>query len=90
MKILPLNLRKNSFNYTQVLRNSRNAVYRQTVTPEIEYFEVFIIQIRPDINFAGKLVKGGESYPNNEAFGKTAWTYKSLEKAMEKFNSLPK
>ena len=89
MKILHLNLRKNGFNYTQVLRNDKNAVYRQYVTPEIEYFEVFSIQIRPDIAFKGKLVTGGESYPGNEAFGKTAWTFRSLEKAMIKYNSLP-
>jgi hypothetical protein len=89
MQILPIKIRKNGFDYTQVLRESRKAVYRQYVTPEIEYFEVFSIQIRPDITFKGKLVPGGESYPGNEKFGKTAWTFRSLGKAIIKFNSLP-
>lgn len=90
MQALPIKLSKNGFAYTQICRDDKKAVYRQYVTPEIEYFEVFIIQIRPDINFTGKLVLGGESYPSNEAFGKTAWTFSSLEKAMTKYNSLPK
>lgn len=89
MKILPLYLRKNGFSYTQIARTEKKAIYRQTVTQEIEYFEVFIIQTRPEKSIKGKIILSGEVFPGNEAFGVSAWTYKSLEKAMTKYNSLP-
>lgn len=85
---MPLELRRNGFDYTQVLREGKKAVYRQTVTPELAYYEVFIIKIRPEGMFMGKLIPEGEIFPGNEAFGKTAWAFSSIEKAMEKYNSL--
>ena len=90
MKTLPINLRKNGFDYTQVLRNDKYAVYRQYVTPEIEYFEVFIIKTHPERFFKGRIIQASESFPGNEAFGKTAWTFQNLAKAMSKYNSLQK
>lgn len=86
---MPLRLRKNGFTYIQVCRDDKRALYAQTVTSELTYYEVFRIKIRPEGLFKGKLILSGEVFPGNEAFGVSAWTYKSLEKAMEKFNSLP-
>jgi len=89
MTTLPLVIQRNTFTYTQVLREGKKAIYRQTVTTEIEYFEVFIIRIRPERTIKGKMILSYEKFPSNEDFGVSAWTYKSLEKAMIKFNSLP-
>ena len=88
MKILPKELRKNGFLYTLVLREGNKAIYEQTVTTKIKYFEVFKIRTRPERYFKGKLFPAGEVFPSNEDFGKTAWTCRTYEKAMERFNSL--
>ena len=85
MNTLPIKLRKNGFEYSQVLRNSKKAIYRQTYTEKMDYFEVFLIKSRPDRNFKGKMILGGENFPGNEDFGKTAWTFRTLEKAIQKF-----
>ena len=94
MKALFNKSRKSGFVYTQVLRGKRSCIYEQEVTPEIKYYEVFILQIRKEktIKFkAGdKKIEAGEMWPNNEAFGKWAWTCRTLERAMERFNELEK
>ena len=88
MKILSLQIRKNGFNYTQVVRTVRKAIYRQDVSPNVVYFEVFLIRTRPERTVNGKLILAGESFPADEDFGKTAWSFRSYEKARDKFNSL--
>ena len=87
---LPLKLRKNGFNYTQVCRGWRSFVYEQLITPEIKYFEVFELRIQPEREKFGKLYPTKERFPGNEDFGVWAWTCRTLEKAMERFNELEK
>jgi len=89
MQILPVILRKNGFDYSQVLRDEKKAIYCQHVTPNLEYFEVFKIQTHLERVFKGGTIPAGESFPSNEGFGVTAWTYRTLEKAMVKYNTLP-
>lgn len=88
MKTLPLQLRKNGFNYTQVLREGNKAIYEQSVTSQVKYFEVFIVRQRPERILKGRLIHAGEVFPGNEDFGKTAWSFRNYEKALIKFNSL--
>jgi len=88
MKILSLQIRKNGFSYTQVVRTDRKAIYRQDVSPNVEYFEVFLIRTRPERTVKGKLIPAGEAFPTDEDFGKTAWSFRSYEKALAKFKSL--
>jgi hypothetical protein len=88
MNTLPLILRKNGFNYTQVLRAGNKAIYAQTVTENLEYYEVFYIRERPDRVLNGKLIKGGEAFPGNEDFGKTAWSLMTRKQAIKKYLSL--
>jgi hypothetical protein len=88
MKILPLKLRKNGFNYTQVLRKGKKAIYEQTITSEIKQYEVFKIRTRPDKIFKGNLICGGEVFPGNEDFGKSAWSCRTYDKALERFNNI--
>ncbi len=82
-------LRKNGFTYTQVLREGNKAIYEQSITRKLKYFEVFVIRTRPERLLKGKLILGGEVFPGNEDFGKTAWSYRTYEKALLKFNSIP-
>ena len=93
MKALPLNLRKNSFNYTQLLRGHRSCIYAQELTPEKTQYEVFKIKVKPEkvINIKGKVLKvipEREVFPHDEAFGYWAWSIRSYEKAFKKFQKL--
>ena len=91
MRTLPLNKRFNGFTYTQ-LRGKRSCIFRQEVTPEIHYYEVFKIRYRNEriIKVKGqeKKIEAGEIWPNDEAFGYWAWSCRTLERALERFNEL--
>lgn len=88
MQILPLEFRKNGYNYTQVSREERKAIYCQDVNSTVPYFEVFKIRVRPESVFRGKTIPEHEAIPGNEDFGKTAWTFRSLAKAMRFYQDL--
>ena len=90
MNYLPLNLRKNGFEYTQILREGRKAIYRQHNTATIAQYQVFLIKTRPEVSLKGKIIPSRECFPGNEEFGNTAWSFKPFKKAMDKFNSIPK
>jgi len=54
MKIIPINLTKNGFSYTQLLREGNKAIYEQSVTASVKYYEVFSIRTRPERILKGK------------------------------------
>jgi len=85
---VPLKLRKNGYDYTQVLRGRRSCLYEQHVTPRIKQYEVFEIRIRPAETIQGKKYPEREKFPSNEDFGSWAWSYTSFEKAKAKFDEL--
>lgn len=77
MKQLELQLRKNGFDYKQIKTTDKGFIYSQSM-PEDEggqliAYEVFEKKINTLFNCI--------SFPTNEAFGKWAWTYKSLKDA---------
>ena len=88
MRPLPQHLLKNGFDYTLVNRDANRAIYKQHVTEDCQYFEVFKIKKKKAETFKGKLIPEREVFPSDEDFGKTAWSYKMYEKALLKFNSL--
>jgi len=94
---------KNGFEYTQVARSDKAAVYegRNSKFPEDTslFYEVFRIKHAKGYTLYGKSgpTKGkaynyppSERFPSNESFGQWAWTFNSKEKAMEKFDELNK
>ena len=99
---LPLKLRRNSFDYNQVLRGQRTCIYAQKVPKNVKYqkvkeyivyFEVFLIKVIPyrTIIINGEVVRevpAHEKYPHNEAFGYWAWSFESYERALKKYNEL--
>ena len=90
MKTLPKTLKKNSFVYTQIERTESKAIYSQ-YCPDAERivaYEVFIIRKHKGYEIAGKHIEPAETYPHNEAFGKTAWKVRDISKAMEKYRNL--
>lgn len=88
MKPLPLNLRKNGFNYTQVLRGKRSCIYMQRYSEKTKQYEVFLIKERQARELWGKILPASEIFPNNEAFGRWAWAYNTFDRAKEKFDEL--
>jgi hypothetical protein len=90
VKKLPLKLRKNGFIYTQVCRGVRSFVYEQTITPKIKYYEVFELRIQHEWEMNGYFYPAKERFPGNEDFGIWAWTCRTLERAMKRFNELEK
>lgn len=88
MQTLPHKINKNSYEYTQVLRGKKTCIYEQRVCETIKYYEVFMIRIKPNAIINGKLLNAKERFPHNEAFGKWAWTFNTLNKAMIKFEHL--
>jgi hypothetical protein len=85
---LPLKLRKNGFNYTQVKRGKKAFIYAQEVTKTVTYYEVFKIKVIPEKNIKGKHIKAHEKFPHDEAFGYWAWSYRDYNMAQKKFNEL--
>jgi len=88
IRTLPINLRKNGFDYTQVSRGERSFVYAQHGTPSVTYYEVFLLKISREKCINGKIIEARERFPSNEDFGYSAWTYRSLVRAREKFEVL--
>lgn len=88
MERLKKKLRKNGYNYTQLYRGRRACIYEQHYTENVKYYEVFIITVRKERTIANKTFPTAEVFPNDEAFGYWAWTFKSLEKAKMRFYEL--
>lgn len=90
IKPLPEILRKNGFTYFLVQRSPQKAIYRQTYENVPIAFEVFSIRVR-GIQFSHILNKSlppAERFPSNEDFGRTAWSYRTLEDAMRKYEEI--
>jgi len=90
MKTLPLTLRKNGFEYTQLLRGQRSCLYEQRVAPELVAYEVFLIKIKPERIIQGKVIEAKETFPHDEGFGRWAWSFGNYEKALWRFLELEK
>lgn len=90
MKALPPKIRKNGFDYTQVLRGRRSCIYEQRLHGKIIAYEVFIIKTSPQRRIMGKWIEEKELFPHNEAFGKWAWACRTLENARAKYSELEK
>lgn len=82
MKNLPLKIRKNGFNYFQVIRGGGYALYEQRISENERYYELFEIRIRPERELNGELLEAREAFPHDEAFGSWAWTYPTLREAI--------
>jgi hypothetical protein len=88
MERIATKIRKNGFDYTQILRGGRSLLYEQHVTPRIQHYEVFEIRKAPARIINGKPYPEKERFPGNEDFGKWAWSYTTLERAKKKYNEL--
>lgn len=85
---VPLNLRYHSFNYTQVCRGGKSCIYQQMVGRETVGYEVFKILKEPETTLFGKVIPEHERFPSDGDFGNSAWSYFTLEDAMQRYNKL--
>lgn len=101
---LPQTKTKNGYEYVQVARNTKAAVYEQKVEKEIngeigqtvgfEVFQIFVSKacslIQKHGNKKGQVYNypAAEKFPGNEDFGKTAWSFTTREAAMNKFKEV--
>jgi hypothetical protein len=67
------------FIFDQLLASNIAYVYQVDVTGQM-YYQIFKKKINTQF--------GNVSYPSPETFGRSAWNYRSLDKAMQKFNQL--
>ena len=84
MKKLPLKWRANRYNYTQIARTEKKAMYKS----DGDFYEVFIIKVRPKETIFGREYPQREAYPGNEDFGKTAWCFSNKKNALRKYEEL--
>ncbi len=82
---LSANLKRNSFSYTILRRGSNAMIYEQRAGKKTIAFEVFKILIDKPKDILGKQIPARERFPKSEDFGFTAWTYKTIEKALSKY-----
>lgn len=87
---LPQNLRKNGFDYVLIKRGQKSCIYKQMVEGKTIAYEVFIIRIVPGRFINGNWIDEREKFPHNEAFGYTAWTCNTWERARIRFNNFEK
>ena len=85
---LPLKLKKNGFDYVQVLRGKKTCIYAQWLEGELIAYEVMKIRIKPGRQVKSVWIEEREKFPADEDFGYHAWTYKTWDRANEKYNLL--
>jgi len=89
MNTLP-EFRKNSIPYILLQAGTKSAVYEQLYSsqPKVSYFEVFRLKIQKGGERWGKVYEDQMRIPGNEDFGKWAWVFRDIEKALAKFRQL--
>jgi len=88
MKPLDKIIKKNGYTYTQVSKGKVSCIYEQMENEKTIAYEVFLIKIKPERKIGDIILEAKEWFPHDKAFGKWAWTYKTLNKALEKYNIL--
>jgi hypothetical protein len=80
-----------NFIFKQIKDSSTSYIYQINNKDEIHYEVILKRDARLCINFIDKVFSEDESkeiYPKSTKFGLYAWTYRDLDKAIEKFNLL--
>jgi hypothetical protein len=90
-KPLPLQFRRDGFDYRQIAREGDVSIYEQTwigcSEPSLCY-EVIRIRRREGFPIGARFVEPGEVYPNSEAWGVDGWTFTDKESAFSKLRRL--
>jgi len=88
-KVIPISFTKKGFNYKQVKREGMKAIYEQTRDDStIHNYEVVKLGKHNGYNMGGAYIAPSETYPGSSLWGITGWTCTSLDRAIDKFNSI--
>jgi hypothetical protein len=84
MKQLDLEVKANGRTYTQIKRDSYRAIYQS----DEGYYEVFRIDVKPDMEIFGTIIPEHEHYPTTNEFGIIAWCTRYRDKAEDIYKSI--
>jgi hypothetical protein len=90
MKQLATTFRKNGFNFKQLLRRDKVALFEKTkphLLPQ-RFYEVIIIQEHDDYFMCDLLIPASECYPSSEQWGIYGLSYSDRAKAIAKYQEL--
>lgn len=80
---------KQGFNFKLLKREGYKAIYEKKKTKLNFCYEVIIINRHDGYNLGDTFLEPAETYPSSSQWGEKGWTFKSLDKAEEKFSTLP-
>ena len=84
MKILSKEIKTNGTTYKQIKRDSYRAMYLSNEG----YYEVFRVDVKPDMEVFGKLIPEHEHYPTTNEFGMITWCTRDKERAEEIYEGI--
>lgn len=84
MNKLPLQIKSRGQTFTQIERTDNAAIYKSSWG----HYEVFRIIVQKESEAFGVKFSEREAYPGNSQFGNTAWCFKSLSKAANKYDEI--
>ena len=92
MKILPTNFTKKGFDYKQLIRDGKFAIYEQFKkdTNTRYSYEVIEIGSHNGYTIAGVTIGPAETYPGSSNWGTSGFTYETETEAQKKFKKLLK
>ena len=85
---LPTAFRHDGFDYRQVAREGRGAIYEQSKGGKVRAYEVIRVRCREGFEVAGRKIEPAEVYPASEAWGTDAWTVPTCERAFEQLKEI--
>jgi hypothetical protein len=90
-KPLPTRFRRGGFDYRQIARDGKTAIYVQSWggcgDPSV-CFEVILIRLRQGFQIGARFVEPSELYPNSEAWGVDGFTLTKKDAAFRKFREI--
>lgn len=88
MDTVPQKFTSNGYDYVQVRRDGKRAIFEQRRKGTVIAWEVVEIKQLPATTIFGKAYPEREGYPSNEDWGTLAWSCSTLERALERYNNL--
>jgi len=88
MKVLPEKFTLKGFDYHQLNRSAKAAIYEVTSGSTHICYEVIRVTIQPERVITGHITEEGEYYPGTATWGTNGFTCNTRERAEEIFNEL--
>ena len=91
MKILEKEFSSKGFDYKQVYRDGKYAIYEQTKKGwKLKNYEAIIIESHNGYELGGQKIPASEVYPSTTQWGVKGFTLLDYDAALEKINKLKK